>query len=94
MQPLLSSTSASSVRDGCAVPDLINAAMFTADMSSTMTAMRRPARFSSNSFGKVVLPAPRNPDRTVTESFRRVRLNIEDVFHSGCQGAEQGLATS
>jgi hypothetical protein len=29
------------------------------------------------------LPAPRNPDRTVTESFRRVRLNIEDVFHLG-----------
>ena len=26
------------------------------------------------------MPAPRNPERTVTGSFRRVRLNIEDAY--------------
>src|SRR3546814_10273108 len=38
-------------------------------MSLTITATRRPSRLFRMWFSKVVLPAPRKPDRTVTGSF-------------------------
>ncbi|SAI69345.1 Uncharacterised protein [Bordetella ansorpii] len=67
MQPLLISTSFSSVRDSSAPPARTSAAsMLTSDMSLTMTATRRPSRLFRMWFSSVVLPAPRNPDRTVT----------------------------
>ena len=40
--------------------------MFTSDISLTITATRRPSRLFKTLFKSVVLPAPRNPDRTVT----------------------------
>mmetsp|Transcript_23730 Transcript_23730/g.35407 ORF Transcript_23730/g.35407 Transcript_23730/m.35407 type:complete len:469 (-) Transcript_23730:64-1470(-) len=43
-----------------------SASTFNSAMSFTMTAMRRPSRLCNRCFSKVVLPAPRKPERTVT----------------------------
>lgn len=45
--------------------------MLISEKSLTMTAMRRPSRFASTALSRVVLPEPRNPDRTVTGVRRR-----------------------
>ncbi|MNO74701.1 hypothetical protein D3C76_657150 [compost metagenome] len=69
MQPLLISTSFSSVRDSSAPPSRISAAsMFTSLMSLTITATRRPSRLFRIWLSRVVLPAPRKPESTVTGS--------------------------
>ena len=43
--------------------------MLTSLMSLTMTATRMPSRLLSALLRSVVLPAPRKPDRTVTEVY-------------------------
>src|SRR5262249_6688446 len=70
MQPLVISTSFSSVRERFAPPSRTkSASMFTSLMSLTITATFRPCRLLRTWFSKVVFPAPRKPDRTVTGSF-------------------------
>ena len=72
MQPLDISTSFSSVResrgdaDPRGPPATSWASIFTSLMSLTITATRRPSRLASTWFRSVVLPAPRNPESTVT----------------------------
>ncbi len=67
MQPLLISTSVSSARESAASPRATSwASMFTSLMSLTMTATRRPSRFSSTWLRREVFPAPRKPLSTVT----------------------------
>ncbi|MNV97635.1 hypothetical protein D3C71_1927820 [compost metagenome] len=67
MQPLLISTSFSSARDSAAPPSRTRrASILTSDMSLTMTATRRPSRLFNTWLSNVVLPAPKNPDSTVT----------------------------
>mmetsp|Transcript_39098 Transcript_39098/g.85922 ORF Transcript_39098/g.85922 Transcript_39098/m.85922 type:complete len:277 (-) Transcript_39098:1651-2481(-) len=68
MQPLESSTIFSSV---CSTLACLTscASTFMLAMSFTTTAMRWPERFSSKCFSRVVFPAPKNPDRTVTGSW-------------------------
>mmetsp|Transcript_27283 Transcript_27283/g.87632 ORF Transcript_27283/g.87632 Transcript_27283/m.87632 type:complete len:283 (-) Transcript_27283:187-1035(-) len=65
MQPLDSSTSFSSWRS-TSPRRTSSASTLTAAMSLTTTAMRTPARFCSKCLSRVVLPAPRKPERTVT----------------------------
>ena len=38
-------------------------------MSLTITAIFKPSRLAKIEFNKVVLPAPKKPERTVTGSF-------------------------
>ena len=66
MQPLLISTSFSSARFRltCSLTRL--ASMLISLMSLTITATRRSSRLLSMWLSTVVLPAPRNPDSTVT----------------------------
>ena len=76
MQPLVISTSFSSVRERLAPPSRTSAAsMFTSLMSLTMTATRRPSRLLRTWLSSVVLPAPRKPESTVTG--RRGSARIE-----------------
>ena len=57
----------SSVRESRAPPRSTRAAsMLTSLMSFTMTATRRPSRLFRTSLRRVVFPAPRKPDNTVT----------------------------
>ncbi|MNN35344.1 hypothetical protein D3C81_1491940 [compost metagenome] len=77
MQPFDISTSFSSVRDraapaASALSFTSEASILTSLMSLTMTATRLPSRLRSMWLSKVVLPAPRKPDRTVTGSLRWV----------------------
>mmetsp|Transcript_50778 Transcript_50778/g.163276 ORF Transcript_50778/g.163276 Transcript_50778/m.163276 type:complete len:380 (-) Transcript_50778:71-1210(-) len=65
MQPLESSTSFSSWRS-TSPRRTSSASTLTAAMSLTTTAMRTPARFCSRCLSRVVLPAPRKPESTVT----------------------------
>ena len=70
MQPLLISTSFSSVRESSVPPPATSAAsMFTSLMSLTMTATRLPSRLCRMWLRSVVFPAPRKPERTVTGSL-------------------------
>ena len=67
MQPLVSSTSVSFVRERSAPPSRMrSASMLISLMSLTMTATRRPSRLRRTWFSTVVLPAPRKPASTVT----------------------------
>lgn len=76
MQPLVSSTSFSSVRSRYPVPASSAASMFTSLMSLTITATRRPSRLASKWLSKVVFPDPRNPDSTVTGTRSELRDGI------------------
>ncbi|SHY41833.1 Uncharacterised protein [Mycobacteroides abscessus subsp. abscessus] len=66
MQPLVSSTSRSSVRSRWPVPATRAASMFTSLISLTITATRRPSVLARMWLSRVVFPAPRNPESTVT----------------------------
>ncbi|SSS05519.1 Uncharacterised protein [Acinetobacter baumannii] len=70
IQPLLISTSFSSVLESSAPPSRTNAAsIFTSDISLTITAIRRPSRLFKIWLSNVVFPAPKKPDKTVTGSL-------------------------
>ena len=70
MHPFVISTSFSSVRLKAASPPTMScASMLTSLMSLTITATRKPARLANTWLSSVVLPAPRNPDNTVTGKF-------------------------
>ncbi len=69
MQPPLSSTTWSMAPSSWRTSDRMSeASMFTSPISLTMMAIRSPAAFRTRWLSKVVLPAPRNPDRGVTGS--------------------------
>src|SRR5437899_12778360 len=81
MQPFVISTSFSSVRERFAPPlRTRSASMFTSLMSLTITAIFRPCRLFRTWFSKVVFPAPRKPDKTVTGSFC---MEVEEPFQGG-----------
>ena len=80
IQPLVSSTSFSSVRSRCPCPAMSAASMLTSLMSLTITATRLPSRFARMWFSSVVFPAPRKPDNTVTGSKSDIALLNENDF--------------
>src|SRR5690606_37984799 len=66
MQPLLISTSFSSARLRLTSRCTSEPSMLISLMSLTISATRRPSRFFSTWLSRVLLPAPRKPDSTVT----------------------------
>jgi hypothetical protein len=70
MQPFCISINRSSTRDNAASPRFTScASTLTSLMSLTMTATLRPSRFERMWFNRVVFPAPRKPESTVTGSL-------------------------
>ena len=87
MQPLESSTSFSSVRLRAAWPEETReASVLTSLMSLTMTATLRFWRLARMWLRRVVLPAPRKPERTVTGMRGSVgRGEVGDCIAKGLQ---------
>src|SRR5690606_21407586 len=80
MQPLLISTSFSSARLRLTSRCTSLPSMLISLMSLTMTATRRPSRFLRMWLSRVLLPAPRKPDNTVTGRGLRVVIVVSSGF--------------
>ena len=92
MHPFDISTSFSSVCENAASPRRkVSASIFTSLMSLTMTATLRPSRFFRTWLSRVVLPAPRKPERMVTGSLE---VMIGGVVSAGAELPKRPVPTS